>query len=458
MEEQKAIEEKRAIQIPTTLKSLLEALIFSADEPLSVKDIRVLYGESASGLEQRDLDPIEIERTVAMLNEEYQSADRPYRIINIGGGYLFATRKEYAEWIGLLSWEQSRRKLSQSAVESLAIIAYKQPISKPEIEAIRGVNCDYVLKSLLEKDLVTITGRANTVGRPLLYGTTRQFLMHFGLNNVTDLPRPREIEEILGESQFETERRMLEAQQAAEKAKKEAEDFKSRLPHIPKRKPEMDETVQIVPKKRPRDIKLRPPENQTEMFVAPSHPKKPVEQQDVSVPGVAEVGEINNSFADILPPSSSSATAIDQTVPLPPFLPPTEVREVVESPFISFEPETSPAPPPTEQLEALEEQKETDIEPALSDSALGPVKRSAELDQLSQVEPLKHEEMEAARASIPADEQSLLHRPFAEESVIERSIEEPTVLEPQDAGEQRSTSRWQAWKQRVQTFIKKLFG
>ena len=123
------------------------------------------------------------------------------------------------------------------------------------------MNCDYVLKSLLEKELLTVTGRAETVGRPLLYGTTREFLKHFGLNDITDLPRPREIEEILGESQFETERRMLEAQEGAELMKKEHEDFKSRLPHIPKKKPELDEKgVEIVPHKRMREIKIMPME------------------------------------------------------------------------------------------------------------------------------------------------------------------------------------------------------
>ena len=181
--------------------------------------------------------------------------------MQIAGGYQFATLSDYAGWLGKLYKEQGRRKLSQSGVETLAIIAYKQPIAKAEVEKIRGVNCDYVLKSLLEKELLTVTGRAETVGRPLLYGTTREFLKHFGLNDITDLPRPREIEEILGESQFETERRMLEAQAGAEQARKEQEDFKSRLPHIPKKKSELDaKDVEIVPHKKIREIKIMPAE------------------------------------------------------------------------------------------------------------------------------------------------------------------------------------------------------
>jgi segregation and condensation protein B len=95
--------------------------------------------------------------------------------------------------------EKSRRRLSGAALESLAIIAYKQPVSKNDIENIRGVNCDEVLKSLLEKNLITITGRADSVGRPLLYGTTVDFLRHFGLHSISDLPRPREIDELMKE-------------------------------------------------------------------------------------------------------------------------------------------------------------------------------------------------------------------------------------------------------------------
>jgi hypothetical protein len=181
--------------------------------------------------------------------------------VQIAGGYQFATLSDYSEWLGKLYREQGRRKLSQSGVETLAIIAYKQPITKAEVEKIRGVNCDYVLKNLLEKELLTITGRAESVGRPLLYGTTREFLKHFGLNDITDLPRPREIEEILGESQFETERRMLEAQAGADQARKEQEEFKSRLPHIPKKKSELEEKdVEIVPHKKVREIKITPVE------------------------------------------------------------------------------------------------------------------------------------------------------------------------------------------------------
>jgi segregation and condensation protein B len=261
--EEQIIIEKPELKIPTTVKALVEALIFAAQEPLSVSQIRSIYqGENLRNDESKQIEPETIRQIVTDLNKEYAKQDRPYRIIQIAGGYQFATSSEYAEWLGRLYKEQGRRKLSQSGVETLAIIAYKQPIAKAEIEKIRGVNCDYVLKTLLEKELLTVTGRAESVGRPLLYGTTREFLKHFGLNDITDLPRPREIEEILGESQFETERRMLEAQAGAEQAQKEQEDFKSRLPHIPKKKPELDEKgVEIVPHKKILEIKIMPIED-----------------------------------------------------------------------------------------------------------------------------------------------------------------------------------------------------
>ncbi len=252
--QQKADEEApQALTVPSGLKNLIEALVFAASEPLTIRQLKAIYEYSApqgSG-EERHIEADDLREIIAQLNKEYQRDDRPYRIIRIAGGYQFATVREYADWLGKLRREQSRKKLSQSAIESLAIIAYKQPVTKAEVESIRGVNCDYVMKTLLEKELVRVTGRAETVGRPLLYGTSREFLVHFGLDEITDLPRPREIEEILGETQFETERRMLEAQAAADKATEE-EEFKSRLPHIPKRRAGLGESpVELFPRKRP---------------------------------------------------------------------------------------------------------------------------------------------------------------------------------------------------------------
>jgi len=122
---------------------------------------------------------------------------------------VFSTRYENAKYIGYLSSEKSKKRLSQAALETLAIIAYKQPITKPEIEQIRGVNCDYIINTLLEKNLIAISGRSESVGRPLLYSTTKEFLRYFGLNDLSELPKPREIEEIMQDEKFQEQKRKI---------------------------------------------------------------------------------------------------------------------------------------------------------------------------------------------------------------------------------------------------------
>ena len=231
-------------QSPESLAPILEALIFASDEPLSAQELRALVlgeeyqkpdplavPETQVAIEEPPFNPeIEpvagpgappqngeqpapekkrrkrqllelsvIHTAVEQLNATYESNSRAFRIVEIAGGYQFSTRGEFGEYVARLYKEKTRRRLSGAALESLAIIAYKQPISKNDIENVRGVNCDEVLKSLLEKNLITITGRAESVGRPLLYGTTDDFLRHFGLPRIQDLPRPREIEELMKE-------------------------------------------------------------------------------------------------------------------------------------------------------------------------------------------------------------------------------------------------------------------
>ena len=180
--------------------SVIEALIFSSDEPISSADIvRAIGGIDG---EDTQINSGDVEKCVDELNSGYDENDLAFRIIKIANGYLFATRTEFAKYIGYLSSEKSKRRLSQAALETLAIIAYKQPITKPELESIRGVNSDYILSTLLEKNLIAITGRAETIGRPLLYGTTDEFLKYFGLYKLSDLPKPREIEEIMKDEDF----------------------------------------------------------------------------------------------------------------------------------------------------------------------------------------------------------------------------------------------------------------
>lgn len=204
--------------------SIIESLIFSSDEPINsseiLKAIKEIDGEEA---------PIKIEDVdvcVNELNEKYAEGGIGFNILKIANGYIYATRPDSAKYVGFLSTEKSKRRLSQAALETLAIIAYKQPITKPEIESIRGVNSDYIMNMLLEKELITITGRAETLGRPLLYGTTNEFLKYFGLFNLSDLPKPREIEEIMQDEYFIEQKRKimmnaLEDEMAREEAEKE---------------------------------------------------------------------------------------------------------------------------------------------------------------------------------------------------------------------------------------------
>jgi segregation and condensation protein B len=183
------------------LKSIVEALIFASDVPLSLKQIKEIINEPSKKFLSENgsltITEEDVKKAIDDLNLEYSERGSSFRIIEIAGGYQFATLPEFAKWVGKLFKERSKKKLSQAALETLAIIAYKQPISKPEIESIRGVNVDHVIKNLLERKLITIVGRAETIGRPLLYGTTQEFLKYFGLKNLSDLPKPTEIEEII---------------------------------------------------------------------------------------------------------------------------------------------------------------------------------------------------------------------------------------------------------------------
>lgn len=188
-------------------KTIIESLIFSSDEALSpseiIRAIKGIDGEDIS-ITQDD-----IEKVVDELNAFYAECRLSFQIKRIANGYLFGTLPDYAKYVGFLSLEKSKRRLSQAALETLSIIAYKQPVTKPELEAIRGVNSDYIINTLLEKKLITITGRAETIGRPLLYGTTDEFLKYFGLNKLSDLPKPREVEEIMNDEDFLEQKRKI---------------------------------------------------------------------------------------------------------------------------------------------------------------------------------------------------------------------------------------------------------
>ncbi len=202
--------------------SIIEALIFSSDDSLgSAEIINAIKGIDGEDVE---ITANDIEIVVDELNKKYNEGNNSFRIVKIANGYLFATTEEYAKYVGYLSSEKTKRRLSHAALETLSIIAYKQPITKPELETIRGVNSDHIISSLLEKNLITIKGRSESIGRPLLYATTDEFLKYFGLNTLSDLPKPREIEDIMNDDDFIEQKRQILMNAIEEEADKEMEE------------------------------------------------------------------------------------------------------------------------------------------------------------------------------------------------------------------------------------------
>ncbi len=172
------------------LVRVLEALIFASDSPLSLKQMNSLLPEVAKD---------DILEALNVLGDSFQ--DRSFFLKKVAGGYQLASKPEYSQWIKtMLSGKESSR-LSRAALETLAIIAFKQPISRVEVNAIRGVNSDGVIRTLLERKLIDMAGRDDGPGRALLFQTTNDFLQYFGIDDITDLPRPKEVEELLAEGE-----------------------------------------------------------------------------------------------------------------------------------------------------------------------------------------------------------------------------------------------------------------
>ncbi len=182
-QENKPQSEARAYLMP-----VIEALLFSSDQALSISRLKEILP---------DLSAREIRRFIVQLNEQYRETGRAFEIKEIAGGFQMFTLPEYASYVEQLYRSRQKSRLTQKALETLAIIAYKQPITKHEIEEIRGVNVDGVVKGLLSRKLITIAGRAKAPGSPFLYKTTRQFLDYFGLNSLDDLPKLKEIDELI---------------------------------------------------------------------------------------------------------------------------------------------------------------------------------------------------------------------------------------------------------------------
>ena len=168
---------------PSNLLAAVEALLFSSDQPIPL----TLLCESL------EAEPQDVAEALHRLGEEYSARDAGVELREIAGGHMLVTTAAQSEWVGRLLRGKKRMRLSRAALETMAIIAYKQPVTKTEVESIRGVDSSAVLGTLLERSLVTIRGRSKVVGRPLLYGTTQEFLDYFGLKDLSELPRPEEL-------------------------------------------------------------------------------------------------------------------------------------------------------------------------------------------------------------------------------------------------------------------------
>ncbi|HET7116486.1 MAG TPA: SMC-Scp complex subunit ScpB [Hanamia sp.] len=171
----------------------IEALVFASDKPLATNDLTELLNNSIAFIEDRAT-PDQVEAALNAINEKYNSEFYAFGLVESGGGWQFLTKPEYHKTVAQLNGDKFLKKLSVASIETLSIIAYKQPVTKSEIELIRGVNCDYAVQKLLEKELVVISGRKeDAIGKPLIYSTSKNFMDYFGINSADDLPKIKEI-------------------------------------------------------------------------------------------------------------------------------------------------------------------------------------------------------------------------------------------------------------------------
>lgn len=177
----------------------IEGLIFTAPKPISIKEIQECLEETF----EAPFPDADIKSAINSIKERYQESDFSFEIVAVSGGFQFMTKGAYHQTIGTLLKQTTKKKLSRAALETLSIVAYKQPVIKSEIEKIRGVSCDYAIQKLLEKELVDINGRSEGPGRPLLYGTSEKFMDYFGLESLKELPKPKDFrlpDNVVGEA------------------------------------------------------------------------------------------------------------------------------------------------------------------------------------------------------------------------------------------------------------------
>lgn len=176
---------------PNEVRSIVEAILVTAEAPVSPGRLLGVI----KGLNGKD-----IRQAIDDLNDRYDRGGHAMTVLEVAGGYQLATRKEFGPWVRKLH-DRNQVRLSQAALETLAVIAFKQPVTRVEIDSIRGVDSAGVVRHLLELNLTRIVGRSEGLGRPMLFGTTKEFMTHFGLKSLADLPKPRELEELLAEGQ-----------------------------------------------------------------------------------------------------------------------------------------------------------------------------------------------------------------------------------------------------------------
>lgn len=183
------------------LQNHIEALIFCSPTPIKVNDLQACLTE----MFEADVPSEDIAGAIERIQNRYEDESYAFHLNYSGGGYQFLTKPAYQASIGIMLKQQSKRRLSNSALETLSIVAYKQPVTKGEIENIRGVNCDYAVQKLLEKGLVEIKGKSEGIGRPILYGTSNTFMEYFGINDLNELPTPKDFvtqeDNVIGEEQ-----------------------------------------------------------------------------------------------------------------------------------------------------------------------------------------------------------------------------------------------------------------
>lgn len=210
----------------TELRSVLEALLFASDRSLSAEELKEAF--------DREVSVPDIKGALSALAKDYESEGRGFQLKEIAGGYQILTHERLASYVKRFYQSREKKKLSPASLETLSVVAYKQPVTKADIEFIRGVNVDGPMRTLLEKNLIKIAGRKEVPGRPILYGTTKEFLSHFGLNSIKELPPLSEFtEKDIDQDLLPPQMRAIAQSQAVAEAEIPAENTTEQSTHEP---------------------------------------------------------------------------------------------------------------------------------------------------------------------------------------------------------------------------------